>query len=316
MTVCVNVLTDMAPQVLSRQEPASDLQYIYSNSPVAADWHVVLGLTTRLEIPNSTYRTIFTILEPPEIMQYDTAVLAMYGTVLSAPFRYLRRLSNLVPEAGLLPWRIGLGIEGDTVRVNLSLNDLATDFQPCDDVITVVTSEKTFTREQVQRLKLIDYLHRKLPELRVYGRGFSTVDDKAEVLTQGRFHLALENCKQEGFWTEKLSDPILAQNITFYSGANSWQHFFSPSGTIVEIDTARPSKSYEVIRKSIDSSQHNNLRPALRANKDRLLTTLNIHKAIERAIAARRGPDATGVGGVVFPAHRSRRERILGNLMK
>jgi hypothetical protein len=65
------------------------------------------------------------------------------------------------------------------------------------------------------------------PELKIYGRGINPVPDKYEVLRKFRYHLALENCVQDDYWSEKLADPILALNKVFYYGASNVNKYFA-----------------------------------------------------------------------------------------
>lgn len=309
----VNVITDTEPAIFESQEPVSEYQYKYSSSPSDADWHVVLGITRPLVIPNSAKRCFFVATEPPEIERYDVRVLAGYGQVLSAPFRYLHMLANLVQEVGLLPWRVGITIEGQTITVNEPRATLQIDREPTEDTVSVVTSQKAITSAQQERLRLIDFLSQRIPEMRVYGRGANTVGDKADALRVSRFHIALENCRQPGFWTEKLADPLLMQNVVFYGGHNQWQHIFAADGAIIEIDAGRRMATYELIRQVLDSDPYERLRPYVRENKRLVLDRYNLHAAIERAIA--RVPTLEAVTGPIeFPQHMSWRRRLQSRL--
>jgi hypothetical protein len=306
----INVVSGIPSEILRRQETESAYGYIYSMDPVEADWHVAIDITEQLELPNHSSRCIFVAAEPPEIRRYDPAVLSKYGTVLSAPFRYLGRLPNLHPASGLLPWRVGLGIENGYPRVNLSRRDLEYLEPPTSESISVVTSQKAYTRLQVKRLKLIEYLAARIPELEVFGRDTRPIDDKAEALRRGRYHIALENCAQTGFWTEKLSDPILMENVTFYSGRNRWQSDFAGEGAIIEIDVSRREGAYESIRRTLDSNSYEASRKALIANKRAVLEKLNLQTTIEQVINRSNGPQAgTRQGRTALPRHRTRREQ-------
>ena len=270
--------------VLRRQEPNSALEFVYSSEPVSADWHVVVDVCDAMFVPNSRERVVFVATEPPDVREYDPRVLKDYGGVLSAPFRYLRELPRLYPATGLLPWRVGIDLEFDGPIVNLDRSALVRVARPQEHTISVVTSEKAKTRTQVLRLKLLDYLTKKIPEMRVFGRDSITLNDKADVLLKSRFHLALENCMEEMFWTEKLSDPILMRNITFYSGQNSWQRDFIGGNAIIEIDLECHACAYRVIRQGLDQIDYGSVLHALDENKRRVMSQLNLHHVVERYI--------------------------------
>lgn len=282
----INVISQMPESYLKHQEPDTVYEYVYSQDPVPADWHVVVDSTERMSLPNSSAKCIFVATEPPEIREYSRGVLKEYGQVLSAPFSYLRKLRNIRRESGLLPWRVGFGLEGGDIRVNLDRSAIMRAPAPEKRRLSVITSQKAITPMQIQRMRLIEYLWKRIPEMDVFGRDNNSIDDKSEILLRNQFHLALENCRHPGFWTEKLSDPILMRNITFYSGYNQWQKSFGWSSAIIEIDIFSPRICYETIRRNLDSLDYESLRQPLASNKQEVLNVLNLHKAIERAAGA------------------------------
>ena len=53
--------------------------------------------------------------------------------------------------------------------------------------------------------------------------------DKFQILANSTHHLAIENSTHNDYWTEKLSDSILALNYTFYAGAPNLADYFDDS---------------------------------------------------------------------------------------
>lgn len=308
----INFVTHTSPEFLASQEPELPFKLVYSREPIAADWHVVLSLTNQMTIPNSPSRTLFVVQEPPDIMRFDTRVLSLYGRVLTAPFPYLRRLKNLSIRSGLLPWRVGTAFGSGQPVVNKSRSDFVEGSRRTGDYVSVVTSSKVLTGEQKRRLRLIEYLSSRLPELIVFGRETKAVLDKSDALEVGKYHLALENCRQNGFWTEKLADPILMQNVTFYSGKNSWSGSFGPNRGVLEIDTDNPRKAYDIIRRTIDSDPYEELLPGIRANRDLILNRFNLHHAVVQTIRSMQSDSTTGQGEFEVPQHLSRLRRLIG----
>ena len=311
----VNFVSKIPQVVLERQEPSSSFVSHYSTAPLPADWHVLIDYTDQAFIPNSRARCMFVALEPPEIRKYDLDALAAFGCVLSADFKYLSRLNNVSVTSGLLPWRVGLGIESEKVRVNMDFDDLLHAATPSQHVVSVVTSDKALTSAQRQRLRLVEYLDSRLPEMQIYGRGFDLLDDKADALIASKYHLALENCFQRHFWTEKLSDPIMMRNVTFYSGRNAWQADFSGSPAIVEVDIYAKRRTYEVIRKTLDQDVYESCSSELEANRLAVMRSMNLHSVVFRKILAL-GDRPTRQGGeyVHIPQHRRFRDRMFSQL--
>ncbi len=304
----VNVVSDIDPELLRRQEPPSSLGFTYSPEPINADWSVVLGVTRSLALPNPRARCFFIATEPPDVMEYDLAALSHYGLVIAGQFRYLRSLSTLSVCTGLLPWRVGIAIEQHHPTVTMSRADFLELPLPTKPTISVVTSDKALTSTQVRRLRLIDFLAKHMPELQVFGRDVRLVNDKADALRMSQFHLALENCRQPRFWTEKLSDPILMGNVTFYSGGNDWRRDFPGESAIFEIDVDHPSRAYRQIRSTLDGFVHEDHFPEILANRTKVLDHANLHSAIERAIAGQ-SPGAWLPGITHVPAQSQSRLR-------
>lgn len=251
-----------------------------------ADWTVVVGLTRALDLPNPHERCIFIATEPPEVMLYDRRCLSHYGTVVAGQFRYLRSLPVLRVHTGLLPWRVGVAIEQESPEITMTRNDFLALPPAADRSLSVVTSDKSFTSAQVKRLRLIEYLSKRIPEIKVYGRSFRLVSDKADPLRLSQFHLALENCRQSRFWTEKLSDPILMGAVTLYSGGNGWRVDFPTTRAIVEIDVDHPTRAYDQVRKILDTFSYDQHLEDLRANRREILERLNLHAVIDKVVNA------------------------------
>lgn len=307
----VNLISEMDEAMLRRQEPETQFEFVYSREPVEADWHVMYDRIDEILVPNVTSRCLFMVAEPPELRRYDTSVLSRYGSVISAPFRYMRRLNNLRAATGLLPWRVGIAMENHNPSVTMTRDDFMTLAPPTSDTVSVVTSQKALTKYQVSRLKLIDHLSARIPEMQVFGRDTNLVADKADALRASKYHLALENCQQNGFWTEKLSDPILMEAVTFYSGHNGWESDFAKNGGILDINVEKPAAVYETIRKSLDSDYYSQVRSSLVGNKEKVMRSRNIHGAIAHVLASVQAIEKVKSQETFFPKQRTRKERLI-----
>jgi hypothetical protein len=67
----------------------------------------------------------------------------------------------------------------------------------------------------------------------VMGGGYRPFAAKAEGLARYRFSVVIENCRQRGYFTEKLIDAILCRTIPIYWGAPDIAEHFDPAGMIV-----------------------------------------------------------------------------------
>ena len=67
----------------------------------------------------------------------------------------------------------------------------------------------------------------------VFGNGYKTIPYKLEGLKDYRYHFAIENCKKDYWFTEKLIDCLVTGTIPIYWGCPSISKFFNTDGFIV-----------------------------------------------------------------------------------
>lgn len=104
----VNIVSAVPPQLWERElQPGLPAEFVHTQVPVQADWHVIYGLREKLKIPNSSGRVLFVASEPPEIREYSGRVLGRYAAVLALNFPYLQDLPHYLYGAGLAPWWVG-----------------------------------------------------------------------------------------------------------------------------------------------------------------------------------------------------------------
>jgi len=289
----VNIVSQIHPTVWQRETPSSSsVEFVHSAGPVAAAIHVIYGIRRPLKIPNTSQNTIFVASEPPDIRVYNTAVLARYGAVLGPPFDYLCDLPNFHPITPVAPWWVGVRAGGEAHyssvdgSVALERKDFEKGFSPQRDVVTAIVSPKAKTTLQQQRLRLVDYLSTHLSQFEVYGLAAERVDDKADVLGTSRYHLAIENSSHPGYWTEKLADPILMDNVTFYGGhSTAWDYFKGES--VVGIDPWNPEETYRTISEALNDRTWEASREARTANRRALLDTYSFHRVLSSFLSTK-----------------------------
>lgn len=67
----------------------------------------------------------------------------------------------------------------------------------------------------------------------VYGNGYRPIKDKIEGLKDYRYHFAIENCKRDFWFTEKLIDCLVTGSIPIYWGCPSISNFFNTDGFVI-----------------------------------------------------------------------------------
>ena len=266
-------------------------RFLHTRVPISADYHVVYGIRDALEIPNPPERLIFVASEPPEIREYNLDVLRNYGLIVGPSFPRISALPHFRYVTGIAPWWLGVSSptenhyethDGETA---LTRERLAALSEPADDRLSVIMSTKARTPDQVQRIRLVDYLASKFSDLAIFGVGHNPVEDKAEVLTQFRYHLAVENSSHPGYWTEKLADPILTRCFTFYGGHRNYAQDFPGSGIQV-IDPYQPDEVYRAICEAMETGAWEQAAEDLNRHKDSVLSKHSFHRKISAIITS------------------------------
>lgn len=77
-----------------------------------------------------------------------------------------------------------------------------------------------------------DIFNLQRTDLDIYGRGYNSVQNKITALKDYRFHIVIENVKQDFWFTEKLIDCLQTGAIPIYWGCPSIERFFRKEGFI------------------------------------------------------------------------------------
>lgn len=289
----VNVVSAIPSPIWERELPSGlRHSYLHTSVPTQADFHVIYGIRTSLRVPNSWHRVAFVASEPPEIRQYNLKVLARYGKVFAPSFAYLASLPNYEPMSPVAPWWVGTNAGGkehysDFPRaVELGRSDFENLESPERDVVSIIVSSKARTSLQAQRLRLVDYLSQKMSNLEVWGEGTRFVTDKALVLQNSRYHLAIENSIHPGYWTEKLADPILLSNYVFYQGAPDVGASLDLGG-ICAIDCFDLEGTYRRVSEEMNHGAWASSADARASNLRRLLAEESFHRALDKILPAK-----------------------------
>jgi hypothetical protein len=274
-----NFISDLPGFVVARSEPIhSDYFWRYTEEPIEADIHIVYGTIRELIFPNKNAIRIFVTTEPPEIFRYSRQILSNFDYVLSGDFPYLSDMTNKSTRTGLLNWSIGIERKDGILTASESLESLLRRSRgPKQTGISIVTSNKAITVMHKQRLRFIDYLLKKLPEVEVFGEGIKPIGDKSKTLIPFTHHIAFENHTNPFFWTEKLSDPLLCGCQVFYAGHRSVFRDFSRE-IVHGIDLNNFDAAYGQICENL--SQNLGVAERLKQAQDFILKKANVHSRV------------------------------------
>lgn len=99
-------------------------------------------------------------------------------------------------------------------------------------LVSIIASSKSDTSGQ----KLRHEASRLILEDDRFGSAYKKIDNKVDALKDYKFSVVIENCKQEGFFTEKIVDSLIVGTVPIYWGCNDIGDYFDKRG-IIQFDT-------------------------------------------------------------------------------
>ena len=189
------------------------------------------------------------------------------------------KLKNIIKSHPAQPWwigrRFGFGAESRD-HFLLGFNDFHKEVSAKTKLISVVTSNKAFTKGHKERIRFVQKLKDHFGDkLDVFGKGINDFEDKWDVLKDYKYHIALENSSFDHYWTEKLADSYLAGCFPFYYGANNLDKYF-PTDSYRFIDIYDLDKSINVIENGISEGLYEKSTNVLKEAKQKVLYEHNI----------------------------------------
>ena len=97
-----------------------------------------------------------------------------------------------------------------------------------ENKVSIIASSKNFTEGHQLRHKVID----KFKDIEVFGYGYNPVENKEDSLSKYMYSVTIENCRQPGYWTEKIVDCFATKTIPIFWGDDAVSDFFDPEGII------------------------------------------------------------------------------------
>lgn len=154
-------------------------------------------------------------------------------------------------------------------------------------LFSTVTSDLGYMDGHVERLIMIHFLDKSISGgFDVWGRKttsryFDTINayrgelyNKYEGMLAYAYHFSVENSFMNDYFTEKISDPILAECLCFYAGCSNIEEYID-SRAFCKIDLTNKGEAMETIIKSIRDNQRKHKLKYIQQQKKRLLTDLN-----------------------------------------
>lgn len=219
--------------------------------------------------------TILMLSEPRTIVNYPKKYRDQFATLYTCQPEI--RHKNKIHSHAILPWFVGMKKENGRTVYSLDYDTLKAMERPeKTKLISVITSNKAFTRGHQQRIAFVEKLKKHYGDtLDVYGRGYNGFEDKWDVLAPYKYHIAVENVSGECYWTEKIADCFLAGTYPIYSGCKNLGDSF-PQGAYTQIDIGNFEAAVAAIDRVIADQEYEKSRDLLDLCREMILERYNM----------------------------------------
>lgn len=258
-----------------------NIQFIFPNEEWE-DFIIVFGssFSSPIKTKCNKERRIFIAAEPANYKRYDEKFLDQFGVVITTDPNCKHNNTINLPPA--IPWHIGRFFESET---KAWLFDKLQSWSPKKTKLcSVICSNKTCTKEHRARIEFVEKLKLRFGnDIDFYGRGFNTIEDKIEALSEYRFHIALENTPLANYWTEKIADPFISLTYPIYWGCSNLEEYFDPQ-SFTRIDINHPERALKIIEQILSSDIDKRNHTFLEKSKSKVLYEYNIFSAIHKIL--------------------------------
>lgn len=274
---------------LQRQIPPGSfvgIEFSLNQSQRSDDWLFVYeGLSKSVMTSVPRCRRVFVCGEPASVKSYPAAFLEQFGTIWTSDPRIDH--PGAVLHHPCTPWHVGAYLHPeDGARGQMNITELAGCAPRKTKLISVISSNKTFTKGHRNRLAFVTILKQEFGDaLDVYGRGINDFEDKWQALAAYKYHIAIENSCYLNYWTEKLADPILTLTYPIYSGCPNIYEYFSEHALDL-IDINKVGSAINIIRQVIEADAYDARAMELEAARKKLISRYNFFAEIACHVAA------------------------------
>lgn len=283
--IYINIISPFKNETFMRQLPASLEEkgfLFFENSLQERVWDMVIvyeGLNKELTVKCKQGGLIFISGEPPFSRKYASKFLNQFDHLITSHPKIKHQNNHLSQQA--LPWHFGLSFK--TKKFNYHFDDLVSMPVPAKtNKISIITSNKKMMPGHKQRMVFLEALKSKFgDQIAVFGQGINPVDDKAEALLSYRFCICIENSAINNYWTEKITDPLLAYCVPIYYGCTNIDEYFNEN-SVIKIDINNVDLSLRIIENVLLNSDkiYSEKLKYLKTERDKVVNEYNLFNVL------------------------------------
>lgn len=180
---------------------------------------------TAINLEYNQENSLLIACEPPSVYQYHQDYLNQFKHLIITQNNYFS--GKYSSQNIYFPWHIGVNRSAFDKSKNLSYSQLLNLNPSKKKLISVIRTNKELCFEHEIRNKIIDRIIDNFrDQIDVYGRNDNYISDKKDALLDYHYHISIENYFGNDFWTEKLSDPLIAMCNPIYLGCKNLKKYF------------------------------------------------------------------------------------------
>lgn len=189
--------------------------------------------TNELNNDRKTYEKLFLVVCEPKILHDIEKDILNYGDVFDKIFSPYESVKNKFNNAEIFPFGSCWVLTDEKNQLIQFEKDYTNNFKIEDKnfKLSFIKSDKNFLPGHQLRNRISYILSNNFnfdilyPKLRI--------NTKLELFTDSMFHLCIENCQQENYFTEKIIDCFMSYTVPIYWGCPNIGDFFDLNGVIM-----------------------------------------------------------------------------------
>ena len=258
---------------------------VNSTLPNTDYWVVYDDIETTETKLLSPQNTLLFTTEPTQVKSYPQEFVDQFSLVVTPRKDIIH--DNIVQTATGLPWFTGRQRTRDgTYIFNSNIDSLNKQKLPLKTkCASLICSDKIFTIGHQNRFDFANRIKDAFGDsIDLFGRGIKEFNDKAKVLEPYDYHIVLENCQEEDYWTEKLSDSYLNNCYPIYAGCPNIGRYFS-NDMVSKIDVDNLDLSINIIKSVLLSNVATTNRQSIQRAKQLCLYKYNLFPIIHNIVS-------------------------------
>jgi len=228
------------------------ITWIWDRSPLSNDLTVFTDSHLEEAPSNPSKRKVAILIEPPVISGYAYEYIRKHYDIFEFIFTFDESLlsisSKFIPYFWGTPW---IGAGGRRLYTK-------------NKMVSIIASSKNFAEGHRLRHEVAgaykDYID-------VMGNGYRAIADKLTGLAPYRYSIAIENCKINSYFTEKILDCFLTGTVPIYWGCPKIGEYFDMRGII----SFEHSSDLSAILNTISEKEYEYRLPYIEDNFKRVL---------------------------------------------